>query len=464
MATTNSPNVTLFAPAKAAGVRYIGTATNTVYVSNAGGTADVAALDSAGAIALGWFSTGGVSRISGPYLGIVSSRSGVYSGYNPSGNWQAMSRCLHIAMDDITFVQLVWGAFTAPASTAVQDVPAGTYGQNVWTASIEYPVGTITPVTFGGANSGTCAGGNLLISDPAYVTIPRGTPFYVRCFHNSTYGNLDFLPTLNQATGVVPQTGEWCVNGTSGISDDTKSTINRNNGSAGAVNGAPNAVIGLTTRPTFYLAGDSRMGWGGTVDPIPNFYGHTGDIPRAIGKQFGIFNASKYGEAYSQIISGASPIAGYAKYRLLFAQFCSHVISGYGINDFWAYSATAAGVLANATALGNYFQALNKPFYQTTIYPKTTSTDSWATLGNQTVDPNNAARVTFNDALRIGYGQPFSGYIELANLLESSTDSGLWKVTGAANGVTSDGLHANAAGSIALIEYAPIFTALPYSL
>jgi hypothetical protein len=390
------------------------------------------------------------------YLGIVSSRSGVYSGYNPSGPWQSMSRVRHIAMDSITSLQVVWGNFAAPASTSVADVAAGTLGQNTWTASIEYPVGTIIPVTFGGANSGSVAGGGLLVSDPVAVTLPRGTPFYVRCFYNSTWGNLNVAnPTL---CGVAPAAaGEWCVNAASGVVDNTKTTVNLTSTSTG-LNGQPNAIIGQTKRPTFYLAGDSRMGWGSSIDPTPNWYGNTGDVPRAIGKQWGIFNAAKSGESYSQIIASGSPVAGFARYRIQFAQYCSHIISGYGINDIVLFSQSAATVLANATALANYF---GKPFFHETLSPRSSSTDSWATLANQTTDPTNAVRVAFNDAMRLGYGPPFSGYLEIADLTESARDSGLWKVTGSAFGYTPDGLHCNAFGNQSLIEFANNFSVLP---
>jgi len=99
-----------------------------------------------------------------------------------------------------------------------------------------------------------------------------------------------------------------------------------------------------------------------------------------------------------------------------------------------------------------------------TLVPRATSTDSWATLGNQTPMASNPARIIINDWIRAGApldaatkapaavgapgsivagqtGHPLVGYIDTADAVESARNSGLWIVNGSANYATSDGTH-----------------------
>jgi hypothetical protein len=89
--------------------------------------------------------------------------------------------------------------------------------------------------------------------------------------------------------------------------------------------------------------------------------------------------------------------------------------------------------------------------YLTTLTPQSASTDSWATLVNQT--PHNpggeqARRAAHNDNIRAGAVSGFDGYLDVASILESSVNSDLWVVNGSANyAEAGDGLHPNAAGN-----------------
>jgi len=105
--------------------------------------------------------------------------------------------------------------------------------------------------------------------------------------------------------------------------------------------------------------------------------------------------------------------------------------------------------------------------FQTTITPSTTSTDSFATLANQTAalsfsTAGNGTREQLNDWLRDGgpirdgvaaaigapdairsshNAHPLSGVLEMADTVESSRNSGKWKVDGTALKWTGDGIH-----------------------
>jgi hypothetical protein len=124
-------------------------------------------------------------------------------------------------------------------------------------------------------------------------------------------------------------------------------------------------------------------------------------------------------------------------------QYCSHVIFDMGASDILMsrYAHDAATSLADTQIVWGLFPGKRR--YQVTVYPATTSTDSWATTGNQTKQ-YDAARLTFNASLRAGQAQ-LDGVIEMADVLESGRDSGYWKVTDSPP-YTAEGWHCNPAG------------------
>jgi hypothetical protein len=141
-------------------------------------------------------------------------------------------------------------------------------------------------------------------------------------------------------------------------------------------------------------------------------------------------------------------------------QYCSHAMQEGGVNDLTAAvgNASAATVEGNLTGAGGLLTTYtpNTPTYAVTIIPPTTSSDNWATLANQTVDGNSAARVTFNNDMR-AVPAPYAGVIEFADILESARDSGKRKVTGSAFGYQLDSVHPNRTAMI-LTRDAPLIT------
>lgn len=369
----------------------------------------------------------GISRAQGdaryaratPYTGIVASRAGCYSAVI-SGSFQIMGRSKHVAMDDISRLQLGFGNFYVALPSPFERTPGAT---SQFTASIEYPIGTIAAVVkFSGATLGSVADGALLISDAASVSIPRGAAFYVRVWHANPNGVLSNLEAgLNNVTAAVPNSGEWVVWGVT-TPDLTQSTSNSNNQIVGR-HLRPTVILGSTSRPTFFLAGDSRLGQGVTYDSIPNSYGGRGEVERSVGKRFGTFNAGCSSEKLADVLAG-----NYSK-RMQFAQYCSHVICEYGINDINAGTSFFSMVTNLATFASSFG---GKPFYQTTITPATTSTDSWTTTTNQAIsDPvTNQTRTRYNDAIRLGLATPVTGCIEVADQVETARNSGIWKASG----------------------------------
>lgn len=122
---------------------------------------------------------------------------------------------------------------------------------------------------------------------------------------------------------------------------------------------------------------------------------------------------------------------------------CDLVIVEYGTNDLNA-GRTSDQIWADLLTIHKSYWAMGIPTVQTTIAPRTNSTDGWATLEGQTPAHANTAggpdseRSKLNDRIR----RNLDGIrcIEIADLWESSRNSGRWKV---APKHTGDGIHPN---------------------
>ena len=222
---------------------------------------------------------------------------------------------------------------------------------------------------------------------------------------------------------------------------------------------APVAVLAdyvPSTTPRVAVIGDSiAAGQGDTT------YG--GFVLRAI---YGVLPHMRVAVSGSRVQHFIDPNLGRRRGRL--TRGCNVAISNFGTNDIYTDSRTLAQVQADCLALWTWAVARGMPVYQTTLLPQSSTTDSYATLGNQTTRTGNTTRVSFNNWVRAGApidsttkaavavgtsgalvagatGHPLKGYFETADLVESARDSGKWIVTGAANYATSDGTHPSAA-------------------
>lgn len=332
---------------------------------------------------------------------------------------QSNSRTYHVAQVDISLIQLKYANWFGFESVAG--------GAATVTASVEYPAGTFTQVTFGGSATGNMTDGGEVVSDRMPAAIPRGAAFFVRTFYQNTAGII-FKSTTNSVQAALGEGFNYAV---SGLADQTMSatfSFVQNGNIYG-----PTAIIGLTNKPSVLIIGDSRAA--GTGDTLAPVVGSTecGLISPSLFPSIAFINASMSGERLSTFITKHSK-------RALLGVYCTHIICELAINDFTA-ATTAAQAIAMHQTIAGYFPG--KRYYMVTIPPKSASTDSWATLANQTTDaPSNAARVSFNDTLRTALPVWATSYFEVADVLESARDSGIWKVPA----LTADGLHPSSAG------------------
>jgi hypothetical protein len=372
----------------------------------------------------------------GPYLGIVATRGAVANGYT-TNNKQFNTRTYHRAAVAISALKIIvpnWYV-SNPGFTE-----SGNPGTSTVYASVEYPAGTFHQITFSGSTSVTMASGAQATSDWCNVSIPASASFFIRLFGTNSTGILYIQSTSAGTNAENPAVGEAFQVAPSGLSNLTMSgtVTDLNNGSGSQYSFHPLAIIGMTTKPSVMCIGDSRC-WG-----VGDSYDTTcdlGEICRSIGKMFAYVNFGVPADQANLFV------ASNAK-RLAMAQYASHIVSEYGVNDMYVAGRTATATLASLAQVRAQFP--NKPFFQSTISSVTSSSDSWTTTANQTINGNVGPYLAaVNDGIRAGNGG-ITGYFDVADQTMSSRDSLLWSVTGGAH--TADGLHANALGYATILN------------
>jgi hypothetical protein len=157
--------------------------------------------------------------------------------------------------------------------------------------------------------------------------------------------------------------------------------------------------------------------------------------------------------------------------RLRSAQRCNSAIIEYGSNDIVGSVTAAALEALNLNVATNLRRLGIAKVFLTTLIPRTTSTDGWATTANQTPLATESVRVAYNTWVRAGCpidpttlaavavgtsgalmagssGHPITNFFDTAATVETSLNSGLWlpcnrvttgSMTAAANTLTSAG-------------------------
>lgn len=319
--------------------------------------------------------------------------------------------------------------------------------------SVETAGGTIHPVTFSGASSVTVNPGAGVISDPITLTLADGDVLFTRLFQEVETG--DQLPT---STRFCLTTGEG--EGLQWGADLTASgAIPQGNTTAPTVL----ALLGTppTTRTTaFALLGDSITA--ATFDDWTTTPGHSGFAVRAMNAAGLPYISYAVGGDKASMMNNPTRQA----YWWTGIEGCDWFFAAYGINDI-AGGSTLAQLQTNTIALWAALNARGLAGAQGTTTPFSTSTDGWATVGNQTAaSPHESVRVGWNTWLRDGApltvalaavatggsglragdtGHPLTAVVDTASAVESSLNSGRWVV-----GTTDEGLHPNPTGHAAM--------------
>lgn len=347
-------------------------------------------------------------------------------GRNLYGNFQsdgvitdANYQTKHRAMRAVEGVRLVFTNVSGASESAYTPANAITVK-----AAVEYPAGNYHPVFFNGKRDVVIDSGGMVVGELVGVSIPADTDYWVRTRVVVTGGQ-------KWPTSLYSVQAEEGAGTTDKVDSGTIATS--------AVDAYAPAVIwtlpqaqGLFT-PVVAIIGDSIASG---LTPTNNV--DDGLIQRALNTaKVPWVNLGAGGEAAYQM-----DVVQERRIRAALLRGCTHAIVHYGTNDF-AGGRTAVQITDALAAIGTWLNNQGIVPYVCTIPPRSTSSDSWATTVNQTTHASNSVRVTANATIRAALA-PYAGFFEVADLLESARDSGIWKASH-----TADGIHPNATGQAA---------------
>lgn len=286
------------------------------------------------------------------------------------------------------------------------------------------------------------AGGGLTITDPVgmdFAADDEAQIQYEARFDSgdtalSQLSNLEALSNYSLAyrssaltTGQVGTAGAWSV---------TDRGANKNVGGFSAILGVPTDPF-----PSALIVGDS-IAEGREDNSTGDAYGNHGYIQR------GLYDAGPGGSAVPWAcvaVAGekvSTIVAGGAAQRLTLLKYASHCILNMGVNDI-ADAVSLATLQDRYTSGWASIKRYGVRLYQCKITPRTTSSDSWATLANQTLATGHdvgGLRDQLNAWFDTQVGTAIDGVID-PNVYCESGSTGKWAVDGNANYATADGVH-----------------------
>jgi lysophospholipase L1-like esterase len=309
------------------------------------------------------------------------------------------------------------------------------------TASVEYPKGTFTRITFNnGAASGTTANFTTLWSDltPLGFTIPANAYFRIAIYMANPVGlaNMNYAYASDRGRG-----DEFAYNG----ADHTMDATVQGSGTTSAY--YPAAVMAQSDRTVWVSLGDSLTA--GINETVTDPSGGRGFVGRALAKLGPYLNYGVPGDYAQWFVSSHA-----RRIELIQAAGATAAFDLYGSNDIYN-GRTSAQLVADRASIRGYLPNIN--VYDGTVTPRTSSTDGWKTAANQTISnsTNNTQRTTFNNAVRAGLtGSP--GFVDIADAVETSTtdefgpvqDGGVLipRLLRKADGSSPDGVHLGTEG------------------
>jgi len=331
-----------------------------------------------------------------------------------SSNTTTFSRTPHILRSAVAALAIVLPNWYVAGQTETNA------GSATWTAAIEYPAGTFTRVTFGGAASVTSSSGGNIVSDQIPVSIPKGEKFWVRLFQNAP----------SKAVYFTFYAGDGTAQFVSPASDLTMGGIATTSAAFQAATTTPIAIIGMSSDPAIGIYGDSiSVGRGDTADAGLPLQGHLG---RAFGAAYAAGHVGISGDRMSLFLGSKAK-------RMSLASYFTHFAVNMGINDI-TNGGSASSVASDTNTVVGLFPG---PVALCTLSPVSTSTDTWNTVASQNTVASNAVRVTENTR-RLGGISGVKTVYDVNPSVESvaSPESGLWR----ASAYTADGTHPSAKG------------------
>lgn len=374
------------------------------------------------------FSRGAVGGGEAPaYLGNVATRM-----FQPkqalgaaTATW-CMGRNLHVARDDMDGITIVYPMFSTSTANVTTIKTGGTVK-----ASIEYPAGTFTQNDEGAV---AFADGYATVTFPGLV-IPKDALFWDRPLVADAADGIVFCGFGTNCLAV----SEGWVFGTGTPTDLTGGgTV------AGSFNRSqayfPVVIASMTKQPTGLFIGDSRLA-ATNGDTVSDANADVGEIARGWGPTYGYSNFGIGSSRLSQFLSNS------LDYLDPILPYFSHIVNQHAVNDL-QNGFTAAQEVTQRELFAANAKFAGKTIIGCTSAPVTSSTDSWATIANQTVSATGLKLVDFNAAVRSGIAGE-AAYFDISDGLDP-TRINKWPVDGSAFYSTPDGLHESQAGAILL--------------
>jgi len=341
----------------------------------------------------------------------ITSHCMIYDNLSDGTDTGVTYRHYYVATVSSYDIKFVYGNFYIPSTQPITD----TFTPNDITIKASLEIGeNIYPVKFNGYDSIILKPGAVIETDAIGVELNAGDIFRIRTYVSVASAGMKFPMGM----GVFWNFGEGKTTGDITVSGTPE-------GSA-EYTYHPLAIVGNGVKKSVLLSGDSIFtNVTGTTIAITGGYaglGLDGEIPYA-----GISRSNDQAGYFTNIAKQC---------RIKLSKYFTHVIINYGINDLYG-GRTLSEIQTLLTNIWNMYALRGLKVYQCTITPRTTSTDGWTTVENQTIEDTNinSIRVQLNDWIRT-CPTPLTDYFEAADLAETSRNSGIWKV-----GLTEDGLH-----------------------
>lgn len=339
---------------------------------------------------------------------------GLSNGTNNSVNTRSFH--YNLSGQDLTNIQLVYSGWQLDGSSGAEMDGLNAVGIR---AAIEYPQGVYTPVYFSGVRDASVPADGNIVSDSAEINIPAGEKFYIRSFASVAAG--EKWPR-NYNASLLSSKGEAATEGVDLSDLTTSGTISGTSRGFG-----PSGILSTGTgfNPSFALYGDSIMVGSGVYDS----HGYSSFVGRAL-TTLGLPSFySAYGgtRLYQQIGNFSRRLA------LLEILNVDYAVIEWGVNDLSTRS--AAQMQNDYSALWAGLDAIGVKVLQTTITPKSSSTDGFYTMENQSVVSTgftggaSSERAQVNNWIR-ALPTSLYNYIEVADSVEPARDDGRWIANG----------------------------------
>ncbi len=383
--------------------------------------------------------TAGQIRTARPYATATSGRGIANNGPSSGTRTAAIFRTAQVVRFNLTRVRLVFTNGRLSTTGEVLNPHAVTYQACIERADGGAP----TRVTFGGQNSVTLASGQSVVSDE--ITLPvayaAGTRMFVRT--QVSVANLgEVWPTF---LAMSTADGEGF--------NDTLTWLMSPNASIPTLSAAghvgPSAVLGqnIDARSVGIIGSSSANGQGDTAA-----------LPELELGYFAMFcSANRLG--YTKLAVGQDTVQrfvsdGVNSLRMQHLRNISAdaVIFQLGGNDLTG-GRTLVQIQNDLRTAWDRLRAERIAVWQSTYTPTTNSTDSWATLVNQTPFGQTPLRLQLNDWLREQAAQgAFDLLLDVAPFVADPTDPTRFRVDGTPNRFTVDGTHLSPHGHAQIVS------------